>query len=192
MNGLMTLGLIVVGIVVIVAAIGTVMGLLFCGDIMSYTDKSSQVLSPAGTPVGKALVVYNPGVSGAAKAAAAEIAGDLQSKGYTVDLAGIKSEAAANTSGYDVIVAGGPMYWGKVCNSVDEYLKALKPQKDVVVGVFGTTGAPQFNDGDIATFGEQVTTDLGSVTLDKKAATQTIRSGDAGNTDCSTLVSAMV
>src|SRR5512144_1915096 len=85
MNGLMTLGLIVVGIIVIVAAIGTVMGLLFCGDIMSYTDKSSQILSPAGTPVGKALVIYNPGVSGAAKNAAAEIAGDLQSKGYTVN-----------------------------------------------------------------------------------------------------------
>jgi flavodoxin len=184
--------LIVVGIIVIIAAVGTVMGLLFCGDIMSYTDKSSQVLSPTGTAVGKALVVYNPGVSGAARNAAAEIAGDLQSKGYTVNLAGIKSEAAANTSGYDVIIAGGPMYFGRVSNSVDSYLKALKPQKDVTVGVFGTTGAPQFNDGDIATFGEQVTTDLGSITLNKAAATKTIRSGDAGNTDCSDLVSAMV
>jgi flavodoxin len=192
MNALMIVGLVVVGIIVIVAAVGTVMGVLFCGDIMSYTDKSSQVLSPAGTPVGKALIVYNPGVSGDARKAAAEIARDMQSKGYTVNLAGIKSEAAANTSGFDVIIAGGPMYWGRVCNSVDSYLKALKPQKDAAVGVFGTTGSSQFHDSDIATFGEQVATDLGNVTLDKKAATKTIRSGDAANTDCSDLVSAVV
>jgi flavodoxin len=192
MNGLMTIGLVVAGIVVILVAAVTVAGFLFCGDIMSYTATGSQVLNPAGMPVGKALVVYNPGVSGAAKNAAAEIAGDLQSKGYTVNLAGIKSAAATNTSDYDVIIAGGPMYFGRVSNSVDSYLKALKPQNDTAVGVFGTTGAPQFNDGDIATFGEQVATDLGSVTLDKKAATKTIRSGDAGNTDCSDFVSAVL
>lgn len=188
MNALLIIGLVVVGIILIVAAIGTAMGLLFCGDVMSLTDKSSKVLDPVGTSVGKALVVYNPGVSGAAKKAAAEIAGDLQSKGYTVTLGGIKSPAAANISGYDVVIAGGPMYWGRVSNSVDSYLKALKPQQGVSVGVFGTTGFSQFNDSDIKTFGEQVTTDLGST----MAATKTIRSGDAANTDCSDFVSAVV
>jgi flavodoxin len=192
MNALMIIGLVIVGIILLVAAIGIAMGALFCGDIMSYTDTGSKVLNPAGASNGRALVVYNPGLSGAAKNAANEIAGDLQSKGYTVTLGGIKSPAAANVSGYEVVIAGGPMYWGRVSNSVDAYLKALKPQKDVAVGVFGTTGAPQFNDGDIATFGEQVATDLGSVTLDKKAVTKTIRSGDAGNTDCFDLVSAVV
>ncbi len=192
MNALMIIGLVAVGIVLLVAAIGIAMGVLFCGDAMSLTDTGSQVLSPAGTPVGKALVVYNPGLSGAAKQAAAEIAGDLRSKGYAVTLGGIKSPAAANISGYDVVIAGGPMYWGRVSNSVDSYLKALNPQKDVAIGVFGTTGAPQFNDGDIASFGEQVATDLGGIALDKKAATKTIRSGDAANTDCSDFVSAVV
>ncbi len=192
MNALMIIGLVAVGIVLLVAAIGIAMGVLFCGDAMSLTDTGSQVLSPAETPVGKALVVYNPGLSGAAKKAAAEIAGDLRSKGYAVTLGGIKSPAAANISGYDVVIAGGPMYWGRVSNSVDSYLKALNPQKDVAIGVFGTTGAPQFNDGDIASFGEQVATDLGGFALDKKAATKTIRSGDAANTDCSDFVSAVV
>ncbi len=192
MNALMIVGLVVVGIIVIVAAVGTAMGLLFCGDVMSLTDMSSQILKPAGAPVGKALVVYNPGVSGAAKNAAATIAGDLQSKGYTVNLAGIKSTAAANTSGYDVIVAGGPMYFGRVSNSVDAYLTTLKPQKNVELGVFATTGAPQFNDGDIASFGKQVASDLGNSTINKPAATKTIRSGDAGNIDCSEFVSAVL
>lgn len=192
MNGIMIIGLVAVGIILIVAAVGTVTGLLFCGDIMSYTDTGSKVLNPAGAPVGKALVVYNPGVSGAAKNAAATIAGDLQSKGYTVDLAGVRSTAAANISGYDVVIAGGPMYFGRVSNSVDAYLTALKPQKDVALGVFGTTGSAQFNDGDIASFGTQVASDLGNGTLNKTVPTKTIRSGDAGNTDCSDLVSTVL
>ena len=192
MNALMIIGLVIVGVILIVVVAGIVAGVLFCGDIMSYTDSGGKILSPAGTPAGKALVVYNPGVSGAAKNAAAAIAGDLQSKGYTVNLAGIKSAAAADISGYDVVIAGGPMYFGRVSNSVDSYLKALKPQKNVAVGVFGTTGSSQFHDEDIATFGEQVTTDLSSVTLDKKAATKTIRSGDAGNADCMDLISAVL
>jgi len=192
MNALMIIGLVIAGIIVLIAAIGIVTGVLFCGDVMSYTDTGSQTLSPSGAFAGNALVVYNPGLSGAAKSAAREIADDLQAKGYTVTLGGIKSQAAANTSGYDVVIAGGPLYFGRVSNSVDSYLKALKPQKNVAVGVFGTTGSPQFHDEDIATFGEQVTTDLGGITLDKKAATKTIRSGDAANTDCSDLISAMV
>jgi flavodoxin len=192
MNGIMIIGLVAVGIVLIAAAALIVAGALFCGDMMSYTDTGSKVLNPAGAPIGKALVVYNPGVSGAAKNAAATVAGDLQSKGYTVNLAGIRSAAAANVSGYDVIIAGGPMYFGRVSNSVDAYLKALKPQKAMALGVFGTTGSPEFHNEDIMTFGEQVASDLGSVTLNKKAATKTIRSGDNGNTDCSDLVSAVV
>jgi len=192
MNWLMIVGLIVLGIVLVIIAVAIVAGALFCGDIMSYTDTGSKVLNPAGAPVGKALVVYNPGVSGAAKNAAVTIAGDLQSKGYTVNLAGIKSTAAANTSGYDVIIAGGPMYFGRVSNSVDAYLTALKPQKDIEFGAFATTGAPQFNDGDITSFGKQVASDMGNGTLNKPAAIKTIRSGDAGNTDCSDLVSAVL
>jgi flavodoxin len=192
MNGIMIIGLVVVGILLVIVAAAIVTGALFCGDIMSYTDTGSQILNPARAPVGKALVVYNPGVSGAAKNAAATIAGDLQSKGYTVNLAGIKSAAAANASGYDVIVAGGPMYFGRVSNSVDAYLKALKPQKDAALGVFATTGSAQFNDGDISSFGEQVASAPCSSMLNKTAATKTIRSGDAGNTDCSDLVSAVL
>ncbi len=190
MNGLVIIGLVVVGIIVIAAVALTAAGLLFCGDIMSYTDTGNRTLSPNGTPVGKALVAYNPGVSGEAKAAAEKIAGDLQSRGYEVSLAGIRSAAAADASGYDVVIVGGPMYFGKVSSSVDSYLKALKPQKDTKVGAFATTGAPQFNDKDIASFREQVASLPWCGTLDKAVVTKTIRSGDAGDADCSELVSA--
>jgi flavodoxin len=192
MNWLMIVGLIVAGIVVLIVVAAFVTGALFCGDMMSYTDTGSKLLEPVGTPAGKALVAYNPGVSGGAKNAAAIIAGDLQAKGYTVSLAGIKSPAAANISGYDVVVVGGPMYFGRVSNSVDAYVMALKPQNGMKLGVFATTGSPEFHDEDIASFGKQVAAAPYSGTLNKAAITKTIRSGDAGNTDCSEFVSAVV
>jgi hypothetical protein len=188
MNWLMIVGL----VIIVIVAVAITVGVLFCGDVLSYTATGRQVQNPAGTPAGKALVVYSPGISGAAKNAAAELAKDLQSKGYIVNLAGIRSAAAANVSGYDVILVGGPMYFGAVSNSVDGYLKALKPQNGTALGVFATTGAPQFNDNDIASFGKQVASIPCYSMLKKTAPTKTIRSGDAGNADCSDLVSAVL
>jgi hypothetical protein len=192
MDLLMIIGLVIAGIVLIAVVAVIAAGALFCGDIMSYTATGSNTLSPAGASAGKALVVYNPGLSGAAKGAAEKIAEDFQAKGYTVTLAGIKSPAAADTSGYDIIVAGGPMYFGRVSNSVDAYLNGLKPQKDVEIGVFATTGADQLNNNDIESLGKQVAAVTGISVLNKTTVAKTLRSGNAVNTDCSDFVSAVV
>jgi flavodoxin len=109
---------------------------------MSYTATDSEKLNPAGTEVGKALVVYDPGISGASKNVATVIAKDLQAKGYAVDLAGINSAAAKNTSGYNIIVVGGPIYAGNASASVQSYLKNLKPDSNTKIGVFATGQDP--------------------------------------------------
>lgn len=92
---------------------------------------------PNGDPTGQAIVVYDPGLTGAAKDAATKIGYDLQDAGYNVTLAGVKSGAAANTAGYDVVVVGGPIYAGKPAKSIQEYLTILSPTADQKVGVFG-------------------------------------------------------
>lgn len=188
---MIAVAIVVVLIVVLVIAVFAA-GALFCGDIACYTATGNKTLSPPGAPAGKALVVYNPGLSGAARQAAENIADNMQSKGYTVNIAGIKSPASADITGYDVVIAGGPMYFGRVSNSVDAYLNGLKPQNGVKLGVFGTTGAPQFNDGDIASFGKQVAALPYGGTLKKAAVTQTIRTGAAEKADCAGLVSAVL
>ena len=53
-------------------------------------------------------------------------------------LAGIKSSAAAHTSGYSVIVVGGPIYGGKPTGSVDAFLRNLNPTQAIRLGVFGS------------------------------------------------------
>jgi flavodoxin len=130
-----------IGIILVIIAAFAAVGFIFY-DIMSYTATGSQTLNPSGTAIGKALVIYDPGVTGAAKTVAGTIASDLQTKGYTVELAGIRSAAAANTIGYKVIVVGGPIYAGNASSSVKEYLKTLNPALGTEIGVFSTGQDP--------------------------------------------------
>jgi menaquinone-dependent protoporphyrinogen IX oxidase len=146
MDLLMILGLVIAGIVLIVA-LGTAAGLFIYLDLMSYTATGSETLSPSGTPAGHALVVYDPGVTGSARNAASEIAGELQSKSYTVELAGVRSAVAGNVSGYDVIVIGGPTHWDMWGGAAKSYLQNLNASPAVKVGVFATgIVAPKIND----------------------------------------------
>ena len=99
-----------VGLGIILIVVVAFAGMAFIVyDVMSYTATSSETLNPTGNMAGSALVVYDPGVTGASKNAASVIAGNLQSNGYKVNLAGIRSTEAATTSGYDVIVISGPI-----------------------------------------------------------------------------------
>jgi len=117
------------------------MGFVFF-DGMSYTATGSEQLNPTVNAVGNALVVYDPGISGASKKVAEEIARNLQAKGYRVDLAGISSSKAKNTSGYDIIIVGGPIYAGNASASVKSYLNTLKVDNNTKIGVFATGQDP--------------------------------------------------
>lgn len=145
---LIAIAIIVVLMVSAVAAIAL--------DVASFTATGSQTLTADGTQVGHALVVYNPGFSGAAKSAAEKIAGDLQAKGYTVDLAGVRSSTAANASSYDVVVAGGPMYWGQATSSIEGYLKTQTLPNQTKLGVYVTTGSSQYSINDFEMLQQQV------------------------------------
>ncbi len=132
----------------IVLAIVTVIIILFAAfaaliflDLSAYTATGSTALQPSGASVGNALVLYDPGYSGASTRVAQKVADDLQAKNYTVTLAGIKSSDAANTAGYSIIVVGGPIYAGTPTASVKDELANLNPGS-AKVGVFGSGQGP--------------------------------------------------
>lgn len=127
-------GIVIIVVIVAIFALSAMISM----DVLSNLATGSERLAPDGYQAGNALVVYNPGFSGAPKDTAAKIADDLRSRGYNVELAGIKSGIAANTSGYDVIVVGGPIYGGKVSSSVQSYLKAMNPPANATIGAFAT------------------------------------------------------
>jgi flavodoxin len=139
---------------IVVVAVSSIAALFL--DFSSYTATGSQTLSSSGVSVGHALVVYDPGLSGASQKAAQMIAGDLQEKGYTVDLAGVRSSAASNPSSYGVVVAGGPMYFGKATSSIEGFLRTLASGRQVKLGVFVTTGSSQFVNSDFVSLQQQV------------------------------------
>jgi flavodoxin len=113
-------------------------GAVFFLDLAAYTAGGTKTLTPTTTSVGNALVVYDPGLSGAANRVAEKIAAGLQEKDYTVTFAGIKSSEASGTEGYGVIVAGGPIYAGVPASSVKDFLGSLNPNAETAVGVFGS------------------------------------------------------
>jgi hypothetical protein len=161
-------------------------------DLSSYTATGSETLAPAGTPVGRALVVYSPGFSGAAKDAAAKIARDLAAKGYAVDLAGVRSATASKGAVYDVVVAGGPMYFGKVSASVGDYLKASMLRGDARLGVFGTTGTGQYVESDFKSLTDQVVSLAGGDSFHGNTAIKLILTGSETDANCADLVSAVL
>jgi menaquinone-dependent protoporphyrinogen IX oxidase len=134
-------------IILIAFAILIIVGVVFAGivfmNLTAYTATGSETLTATGQEMGKALVVYDPGLTGAAKDVADKIALNLQTTGYTVNFAGIKSNAASNTADYNIIVAGGPIYAGAPTSSVKDFLNNLSNVQNVKVGVFGSGSGAQ-------------------------------------------------
>jgi flavodoxin len=140
-------------IVILIVAFGAVVIL----DLAAYTATGSETLTPTGPSVGKAIVIYDPGLSGTAKGVADKVASDLQAQSYTVTLAGIKSSAAAHTTDYGVIVIGGPVYAGALTSSVKDALINLELSNRAKVGIFGS-GQGETSPDDIAQLKQSIPT----------------------------------
>jgi hypothetical protein len=110
-------------LIIIVVAFGAI----FFLDVAAYTAAGAKTLTPTGTSAGNALVVYDPGWSGQSTKVAEKVAADLQAKGYTVTLTGVKSGEAANTAGYSIIVAGGPNLCGYTNKFRERLPRRTKP-----------------------------------------------------------------
>jgi hypothetical protein len=173
----------IVLIVIVVVLVSLFAALIF--DLKSYGGTGSETLNPTGTSVGRALVVYDPGFSGAASRDAGKIADDFQADNYTVVLAGVRSGDAGNVSGYSVIVAGGPVYFGRVSSSIDGFLTTV--QGNARLGVFGSTGSSSLVESDFASLQQQVA----SATYNADVVVKLIRDGNETN-DCADLVSLLV
>jgi flavodoxin len=132
-------------IIIIVLAFGAIIVL----DVAAYTATGSQILTPTGTSIGKAIVIYDPGLSGTSKGVADKIAADLQAKSYTVTETGVKSSAASSNTDYNIIIVGGPVYAGALTSSIKDSLNGISIAEGSKVGVFGSGQGPTSPD-DIA------------------------------------------
>jgi flavodoxin len=129
---------IILAIIAVILIVFVAVAAVIFLDVAAYTGTGVETLTPTGASIGTALVLYDPGLSGASTKVAQEVAAGLQNQDLIVILAGIKSSVAANTTGYDVIVIGGPIYAGVPTASVMDSLSNLQHDPDTVVGVFGS------------------------------------------------------
>jgi len=131
---------IIIAIFAIMVIIVVAFGAIILLDVAAYTATGLQTLTPTGISIGKAIVIYDPGLSGTAKGVADKVAVDLQTKSYTVTLAGIKSSAAGTMTGYNIIVIGGPVYAGGLASSAKGAVESLVLNHDqgAKSGVFGS------------------------------------------------------
>ena len=132
----------------VILAIIVVAGVLVWG-ISYYNSTGSTTLNPNGNVTGKALIVYDPGLSGAPKTVATKMGNELQSKGYEVKLAGVRSNDATNVTGYNVILFGGPTYAGDASSVVKTYLEGLNIPENVTVGVFSVGSGADDQDSNL-------------------------------------------
>jgi flavorubredoxin len=126
--------LLTVFVLFIIAAVGSMAVVM--GDLAGNMATDTHPL-PNGAATGKALIVYDPGLSGGAKDAATKIGYLLQDSGYDVLLAGVKSQAASNLTDYNIIIVGGPIYAGKPASTVQSYLASFDPPQQAKIGIFG-------------------------------------------------------
>lgn len=142
---------IILAVIAVLVIVVVAFGALIFLDLASYTATGSQTLNPTVQPMGTALVLYDPGLTGASTKVANQVANDLLAKNMTVTVAGIKSSAASNTTGYDIIIVGGPIYAGTPTASVKDALNKLvnNHDSDVRIGIYGS-GQGSTTPGDVA------------------------------------------
>jgi flavorubredoxin len=175
---------VIIFIITAISSVGVIMA-----DVAGNFATDVKAL-PNGAAIGKAIVIYNPGLSGGAKDVATKIGYNLQTSGYDVTLAGVKSSAATDLTGYDVIVIGGPIYAGKPSSSVQSYLNSLTPPAQTKVGVFGYGSASVDNTNSTAVL-QDVAPLPNNSSVTFNAAKKVLSSGNIDNA-CAEFVSELL
>jgi flavorubredoxin len=82
------------------------------------------VANPDGT-AGRALIVYQPGLSSFPERVASAFASGLAAAGWQVSTTTASRQAPAAVTGYDLIVLGSPVYGGAPAKPLDRYIERV-------------------------------------------------------------------
>ncbi|WP_048198750.1 hypothetical protein [Methanocella arvoryzae] len=108
-------------------------------DLPGYLATDTEQLS-ADNATSKALIVYDPGIMGMGLRTAYWMGEDLRTRGYDVNLSGIRSGDIENATGYEVVIVIGPTYFGGPTGPISAYLKQVQTKPGARVGVYAVSG----------------------------------------------------
>ncbi len=109
-------------------------------DLMSYTASGHQTLTPDGNVTGKALIVYDPGIMGMGTRSAHWMGDDLRTRGYSVNISGIRSPGIENATENEMVIVIGPTYFGGPTGPITSYLNSIQLKPDAIVGIYAVSG----------------------------------------------------
>jgi len=119
----------------ILIVIGVIFGILVLSMVIFVTLVSSankpkgnheQILKSKQQSPQKALIVYQPSISGISSNMAHEIAKGLNDNGYEVTLNNPGDHLTANISEYSIVVFGSPVYAGKTSDAMTNYISKIE------------------------------------------------------------------
>ena len=109
-------------------------------DLMSYTATGHETLTPDNNVKGKTLIVYDPGIMGMGQHSAHWMGEDLRTRGYSVNISGIRSPGIENATENDMVIVIGPTYFGGPTGPITSYLNKVQIKSDAKVGVYSISG----------------------------------------------------
>jgi hypothetical protein len=116
----------------ILAAIG---GAVMALDLTSYMATDRTTIGPEDA-ARKALIVYDPGITGTAKKSALWMGNDLATRGYNVTVAGVRSRGAENATEYSPVVLVAPAYaWG-LPGTAKDYARSAQINGSAILGIY--------------------------------------------------------
>jgi flavorubredoxin len=141
------IGIIVVVVVLIV--LSQIMRLCFTSYLNTQKGSSAEVLSNNRQPSKKALVIYQPGITGISSRMAHQIAMGLSDGGYEVTLNYPGEHLSADASRYQIIVFGSPVYSGQPSKALTDFISKVKVSSDARIALYSTGGFKFYMELDI-------------------------------------------
>lgn len=127
-------------IIIILSILGTLGVLNIIPTRLNAQQQSAPKQYISKNHIGNALIVYQPAWTDITKNAAYALAESLKEKGYSVTVNYPGSFLPKDTSNYDILAFGTPIYNSKGSNLITNYLKSIKSLNGKKVILF-TTGS---------------------------------------------------
>lgn len=132
-------------IIVIVVVVLFVFMFVAMKSLMSLTTRvckcKEETLKAKAGDAPRALIVYQPSVSGAMKTAVHSIAQGLNDSGYEVVLDCPGPQISADLSPYSVVFFGSPIYGGQPVKTLTDYMRRIGDFSQTKVALFVTAGS---------------------------------------------------
>lgn len=135
--------------VVVLVILSQVMRLCFTSYLNTQKGTNAEVLSSDRQSSKKALVIYQPGITGVSSRMAHQIAKGLSDGGYEVTLNYPGEHLSADVSGYQVLVFGSPVYSGQPSKALTDFISKVKVFSDARIALYSTGGFKFYMELDI-------------------------------------------